>query len=953
MESEEGIVLGAEYSTGLFEGRTIGNMLRHFDLLLRSIVAGPDLKISDLSMIDAAGEEELLALGMGPSVSFPVEQTYPQAFESVVRETPRALALSAGPDRLSYSELYARANRVGNLLRREGVIPNTVVGVWMDRCLDLPAAFLGILKSGGAFLPLDPSYPPDRLSYMLGDSAVPLTLTLRRFLPAIPRHGGRVICLDDEQFAAGAGGPDEADLPPASRPGDLAYVIYTSGSTGRPKGVEITHRSLLNHNFGIVGAHALSGSDRVLQFYSPCFDAAIEDMFPSWLAGAAVVLRSEESTASIARFLSFVDLEKITVLRAPTAFWHELADQVTAETFPRSVRLIVVGGEKLRSDRVETWRQKIGNRARIQNLYGPTETTVASTACDVLERHPDGLTPIGRPLPNVYVRILDSSLRQVPAGIPGEICIGGPGVARGYRGNPDLTAEKFIADPYGAARGLRLYRTGDRGRFLADGNIDFEGRIDNQVKVRGYRIEPGEIASVLAEHPSVTRAVVTAAADRTGNNILAAYIVLGGKIAERNASEREIGIWLRQRLPEYMIPHRIITVDAMPLLPNGKINMRALPPARAEESSYAGAYAPPRDPLESQLVAMWEEVLGKRPVGIYDNFFSLGGHSLLAARLFGLIERRMGKNLPLATMFQAPTVDQFAAVMRSGGWQAAWSCLVPIKPGGSKPPFYCVHALGGNVIGYTELARSLPDDQPVYGLQAPGLDGKENPASTVEEMAALYVREIRSLQPSGPYHLGGACTGGIVASEVARQLLAQGEEIGLLAMFDTFAHSHFRSLSKADLREFKRKKFRDRVRYHGTNIFLRRGRIAYLRKKFTTIRRRISTRIWGLLFAQYTRLKLPLPSALRKVEEYQLLAIKNYEIQPYPGRVTLFPPGTKSIGEYEDREQGWGSLARGGVEIHDVQGDHLSMLREPHVKVVAGELALCLRRAYERHASNA
>jgi aspartate racemase len=954
MESEGGIVLGAEYSTGLFEERTIRNMLRHFDFLLRSVVSAPEGRISDLRMIDQAGEEELVALGTGHSVSFPIEQTFPQAFESVVRETPRATALCAGPGRLSYRDLNARANRIGNVLRREGVIPNSVVGVWMDRCLDLPAAFLGILKSGAAFLPLDPSYPAERLSYMLSDSGVPLTLTLRRFLPAIPPYGGRVICLDDEAFTAGGGGgPDEADPPPVSGPGDLAYVIYTSGSTGRPKGVEISHRSLLNHNFGIVAAHALSGSDRVLQFYSPCFDAAIEDMFPSWLAGAAVVLRPEESTSSMNRFLAFIDAERITVLRASTAFWHELADCVTQETFPRSVRLVVVGGEKLRSDRVEAWRRKIGPRVRVLNLYGPTETTVAATSCDVLGRRPDGLTPIGRPLPNVYVRILDRSLRQVPAGISGEICIGGIGVSRGYRNNPGLTAERFIADPHGAATGLRLYRTGDRGRFLPDGNIDFEGRIDNQVKVRGYRIEPGEIESVLASHPSVTHAVVKAAADRTGNNFLAAYIVLRGKPADNSGAEPEIASWLRTRLPEYMIPQRIITVDTIPLLPNGKTDLSALPPPRMEESVRGEAYAAPRDPLESQLVAIWEEVLGRSPVGIHDNFFSLGGHSLLAARLFGLIERRMGKNLPLATMFQAPTVDQFAAVLRSGGWQGSWSSLVPIKTGGSNPPFFCIHALGGNVIGYTELARSLPEDQPVYGLQAAGLDGKEHPASTVEEMAALYVKEIRSLQPSGPYHLGGACTGGIVAYEMARQLLAHGEEVGLLAMFDTFAHSHFRSLSKTELREFKWKKFRDRVRYHGTNILLRRGRIAYLRKKFTTIRRRISTRIWGLLYAQYTRLKLPLPAALQKVEEYQLLAIKNYEIRPYPGRVTLFPPGTKSIGEYEDREQGWGSFAQGGVEIHDVQGDHLTMLREPHVKIVAEELALCLRRAYQSHAVHA
>ena len=701
---------------------------------------------------------------------------------------------------------------------------------------------------------------------------------------------------------------------------------------------------MLNHNFGVAGVHGLSASDNVLQFYSPCFDAAIEDMFPTWLAGAALVLRPAWYTMT-----AFPSSEGITVLRASTAFWHELADHVTEKTFPPSVRLIVVGGEKLRRDKLETWRRKIGRRVRVLNHYGPTEATVAATCCDVLEGRRDGIVPIGRPLPNVYVRILDRSRRPVPVGISGEICIGGIGVARGYRGNPALTAEKFISDPYGARSGLRLYSSGDRGRFLADGNIDFTGRVDNQVKVRGYRIEPGEIESVLSEHPLVLQSVVKGSADRTGNNVLSAYLVLREKQQDETGAVSEIAHWLSARLPEYMVPQFIVPLEAIPLLPNGKTDLNALPPPLTEGRPPAVPYTAPRDALESQLVGIWEEVLGRSPVGIHDNFFSLGGHSLLAARLFGQIERRMGKNLPLATLFQAPTVDQFAAVLRSGGWQASWSSLVPIKPAGSKPPFYCIHALGGNVIGYTELAWALPDDQPVYGLQAMGLDGREHPASTVEEMAAHYVKEIRALQPSGPYYLGGACTGGIVAYEVAQQILEQGEEIGLLAMFDTFANSHFSSLSKQELREFKRKTLKDRLKYHGTNLLLRRRRLAYLRKKLTTVRRRLSTWVWGLLYRQYTHLSLPLPAALQIVEQYQILAIRKYNPKPYTGRVTLFPPSTKSIGEFDDREQGWGSLVQGGIEIHGVEGDHLTMLAKPHVKVVAGLLSECLRRAYESH----
>ncbi len=944
METRKGMTLGVEYRADLFEDSTMENLLRRFVILIRSIVAAPDERISALGMTDAAGEKEALDLGRGPRLQFPSDQTYQEAFESRVRETPGAVALRSAAERVTYAELNARSNRIAHALRGKGVQPDDVVAVWMDRCIDLPAAFLGVLKSGGAFLPLDPSYPAERLAYMMEDAAPAATVTLRKFLPALSPGKGKVICVDDDRTAAH--GPAAEDPVRVSGPDNLAYVIYTSGSTGRPKGVEITHRSMLNHNFGVAGAHGLSPADRVLQFYSPSFDAAIEDIFPTWIAGAALVMRPEDIVANMTRFLEFVASEEITVLRVSTAYWHELAGTVKAETFPRSVRLVVMGGEKVRSDLVGTWMRVIGKRARVLSLYGPTEATVAATCCELSGDRRYGKAPIGRPLPNVDVYILDRALRPVPAGITGEICIGGTGVSRGYRRNPVLSAEKFVPDPYALRPGLRLYRSGDMGRFLNDGNIDFTGRNDAQVKVRGYRIEPGEIESALAAHPRVRRSVVKPAVDGSGNTILAAYVVLTGESADPAVDVADIGRWLAGRLPVYMIPQAIIPLDAIPLLPNGKTDLNALPPPRSAAGAHTESYAPPRDALESRLAAIWEEVLGTSRIGIYDNFFALGGHSLLAARLFGLIERRMGKNLPLATLLQAPTIDAFAARLRAGGWEAPWSSLVPIKPAGTKPPLYCVHALGGNVIGYTSLAMSLPDDQPVYGLQAAGLDGKEHPASTVEEMAAHYVKEIRAFQPSGPYYLGGACTGGIVAYEIARQLTGQGERIGLLAMFDTFAHSYARSLSKEDLREFKKKSRHDRVVYHATNLLLRPGRITYVRKKLRTVRRRVKTRLWNVIYKRYSQLRVPLPPALQKVEQYHVLAIKNYNPGPYPGRVTLFPPRTHSIGEFEDREQGWGKLALGGVEIHEVDGDHLTMLADPQVKVVASELAECLRRAY-------
>jgi aspartate racemase len=394
-------------------------------------------------------------------------------------------------------------------------------------------------------------------------------------------------------------------------------------------------------------------------------------------------------------------------------------------------------------------------------------------------------------------------------------------------------------------------------------------------------------------------------------------------------------------------------LERLPLTPNGKIDGGALPPPPAAPARPAGNYVAPRDPLEYQLAGLWESLLGKKPVGVYDNFFELGGHSLLAAKLFAQIEKLTGEDLPLATLFHAPTIDGISALLRRGGRTSSWSSLVAIKAAGTRSPFYCVHAAGGNVVGYRSLASHLDPDQPVYGLQARGLDRKETPFESVEEMAGEYVKEVRTLQPGGPYYLGGACTGGIVAFEMAQQLVAAGEEVGILAMFDTFAHSHLASLSRGEFRRFRVKSAVERLKHHTENLLLRRGRIVYVRSKTRTLLRRLRTRLWGLRMKAFTRLGRQLPASLKKVEEYNMLAIRKYRPRPYPGRITLFPPSTRSVGEFPDPEQGWGSLALGGVEIHEVTGDHLMMLTEPYVEVVAQKLGECIRRSREQKPTSA
>lgn len=947
-ESADGLLACLEHRTDLFSGSTARRMLKHFRSLLSSIVARPDEKISSLAIMDPSEEEALRRLGRGPAAVYTSPGTYQSAFESAVRKWPDSPALRFDGRQLTYGELNARANRLARHLRALGARPGVTIGIMMNRSLELPAGLLGILKSGAAYLPLDPGLPGERLALMLREASVPVAVIHSAYRERFRGSGVGVVPLDDAEFCrTSLDGESPDDPEPLGRPDDLAYVIFTSGSTGAPKGVEVEHRSLLNHNFALARALGLTRSDRVLQFFETSFDASIEDIMPTWLSGSTLVLRPVDTSSNVARFLAHVASEQITVLTVPTAFWHELVEDIAEGGLPPSVRLVAFGGEKALAGKLDAWRRHAGVGVRLINLYGPTEGTVAATMCELTARR-DGMLPIGRPIANTYVYLLDGHGRHVPRGAAGEICIGGAGLARGYLNNPGLTAEKFVPDPFAPRPGMRLYRTGDMGRFLADGQIEFLGRRDTQVKVRGYRIELGEVESVLALHDAVRQAAVTTYEDGTGNTMLAAYVVM--KENAPPVADGELPAWLRSRLPDYMVPASYTVMDALPLTSNGKIDRKALrPPAPRERRAVTG-YVAPRDSLESQIAFLWEQVLGKDHVGVYDDFFALGGHSLMAARLFAQIGRVTGKNLPLATLFQAPTIDQLASVLRREGWRPLWSSLVPMKTGGSRPPFYCVHAAGGNVIGYSELAARLGPDQPVYGLQAVGLDGKEPPLDRVEEMASRYVKEIRACQPSGPYYLGGACTGGIVAYEIAQQLLALGEEVGLLAMFDTFAHSHMKTLTRAEILRYRWESSLERLRYHAGNLILHPGRLEYIRRKSRTLRRRFGTRVWEILYTWYARHSGRIPPAMLRVEQFNILAIRKYIPRPYPGRITLFPASTRSVGEFHDREQGWGKLALGGVEIHDVTGDHLTMLQMPNVTSVAEILNECLERAYKFHA---
>ncbi|MGH7825286.1 MAG: non-ribosomal peptide synthetase [Candidatus Binatia bacterium] len=914
-----------EYNTDLFDGGTISRMLGHYQTLLEGIATGPDQPISDLRMLTEAEKEELLVRWNETQTDYAKDQCIQQLFEEQANQTPEAVAVIFGARQSTYRELNRRANQIAHYLRKLGVGPEVTVGLCVERSVEMVVGMLGILKAGGAYVPLDSSYPKERLAFMLQDAGIGVLLTQRRLVGELPEHNARVVCLDSHWEMIGR----ESEDSPASTAGpeNLAYVIYTSGSTGKPKGVEVLHRGVVNFLSSMREQPGLSAQDILVAVTTLSFDIAGLELLLPLSVGARVVIVSREVAADAALLSEELTKFGCTLMQATPATWQMLLE---AGWQGNSNLKILCGGETLTA---ELAAKLLDRCCSLWNLYGPTETTIWSAAHHV--ESVARVIPIGRPIDNTQIYILDPYLNPVPIGVPGELHIGGVGLARGYKDRPELVAEKFIPDPFSAAPGTRLYKTGDRARYLASGGIEFLGRVDDQVKVRGFRIELGEIEAVLRRSTSIRQAVVTAREDRARDRRLIAYVVLqDGKVAAGN----DLTTFLRATLPEYMIPSGFVFLDELPLTANGKVDRRSLPAPDQASTSLEKNFVAPRDELELQLTKIWEKVLATRPVGVRDNFFDLGGHSLLAVRLFSQIEKTTGKHLGLAVLFQAPTIEQMAGVLRQHAWPAPWRSLVAIQPGGSNHPFFSVHAHEGNVLFYNDLARYLGPDQPVYGLQAQGLDGKQAPHARIEEMAAHYIKEIRTLQPEGPYFLGGYCLGGLLAFEIAQQFHAAGETVALLALIDTYAPGYIRSLPN-------RRSVLDRVHrllrkfeVHVSNLLILgpKEKLRYIKARFMWLGYRFYT---GAGFPSvHARARNAILKAMSE-------AARKYEPYVYPGRITLLRATKLPPGGSGDPQLGWEKLAGGGLEVHEIPGYFAHTLLEPRVRPVAEKLKACINRA--------
>ncbi|HEY2953461.1 MAG TPA: amino acid adenylation domain-containing protein, partial [Verrucomicrobiae bacterium] len=928
-ETEQGLKGLLEYNTDLFDAATMTRLLEHFQSLLEGIVAAPDQPISTLPLLGQSERRRLLTEWNDTRVDYPRDRCIHELFEAEAERRPEAVAVVFEGKQLTYGELNRRANQLAHYLRKLGLRPELMAGICVERSLEMIVGLLGILKAGGAYVPLDPNYPKERLAFMLEDTRVPVLLTQQRLLDALPKPPAKVICLDrDWGVIAKESG---ANVPSGATAESLAYVIYTSGSTGRPNGVMTPHRGVVRL---VKGAnYAEFGPTEVfLQFATLSFDASTFEIWGALLNGArlAVFPARPPTLEELGRTLQ---RHQVTTLWLTAGLFHLMVDERPQDL--KHVRQLLAGGDVLSVPHVKKLLQA-QPQCRLINGYGPTESTTFTCCHTVRADDPSRASiPIGRPIANTHVHILDRHLQPAPAGVPGELYIGGDGLASGYLDRPELTARKFVPDPFTATPGARLYKSGDLARYLPDGTIEFLGRIDQQVKIRGYRVELEEIEGALARHPAVTQAAVLACSNRRGEKSLIAYVVLRRRSA---VSMEELRRTLRQSLPDYMVPSAFLELESMPLTANGKVDRKALPQPEQLEPAARQQYVSPRDTLELQLTHLWENVLGRHSISVTDNFFECGGHSLLAVRLFAEIGKCLGKNLPLATLFQAPTIERLAAVLRQDGWTPPWSSLVAIQPGGSKPPFYCIHGVGGNVLSFHALAVHLGSDQPLYGLQSQGLDGNQLPQSRIEEMAAHYIKEIRTLQPKGPYAMGGMSFGGLVAYEMAQQLQAQGEKVALLALIDSFPLNQLGAVPE-------RIDFLKRRIGHHWGQFARLGfreKLAYVQKKARTLQRKFKNRMWQMTYKFYQVIEHPLPHALQNVKEANFLAAQSYAPKLYPGQVTVFSSSEKGMAEYYDPQVIWGPLAGGGVQVHTIPGDHVTMIEEPHVRVLAQKLKVCL-----------
>ena len=929
-ESPQGLVGTWEYNADLFDRQTIAQITEHFQTLLEAIVAHPQQEVWKFPLLCEQEQHQLLVRWNDTQIHYPDDKCIHQLFEEQVQRTPDAIALVFEDQQLTYWELNACANQLAHYLQSLGVGPEALVGICVERSVSMVVGLLGILKAGGAYVPLDSTYPAERLQYMLDDAQVSVLL-VQSHLRNIAPHQMQVVCLDTDWGVISD--RSQENINSVANASNLAYVIYTSGSTGKPKGAMNTHQGICNRLLWMQDAYQLIESDSVLQKTPFSFDVSVWEFFWSLMSGARLVMAQPGGHKDSRYLVDLIAQQKITTAHFVPSMLEVFLEETNLERC-NCLQRVICSGEAVTLELQKRFFARL--RCQLHNLYGPTEAAIDVTSWQCQQNSDSQIVAIGCPIANTQIYILDSHLQPVPVGVPGELYIGGVGVARGYLNRPELTVEKFIPNPFSNQLGARLYKTGDLGRYLPDGNIQFLGRIDYQVKIRGFRIELGEIEAVLTTHPEVRQAVVIPKEDTKGDKRLVAYVM-----SQESLTTSELRNLLKQKLPDYMVPSSFVFLEALPLTPNGKVDRQVLP--TPEKVSDSTSFVPPRDELELQLAQIWSEILEVDKVGTQDNFFDLGGHSLLAVRLMAQIHQQFGKNLSLATLFQSPTIEQLATFLRKHSDFSVWSPLVAIQPNGSKRPFFCVPGAGGNIIYFHKLASYLGSDQPFYGLQALGLDGESEPHTQVQDMASYYIEAIQTVQPQGPYFLGGHSLGGKVAFEMATQLLDQGHEVALLAIMDTTAP--LPEINHPMGVDWDNAKWLTEIAKIVGHMFGKEIKISY----DTLVSLKPEEQLEYLKQQLEVVPVLPTGAGLAQLRSLLEVFKVGYQVnyaphKVYPNRITLFRSTEVVSHEFvnetvlkiaQDSTWGWSNLTAESVDVHFVPGDHHTMMTEPHVRVLA------------------
>jgi amino acid adenylation domain-containing protein len=848
------------------------------------------------------------------------------SFEAISQAQPEAISVSFAGRRVTYAQLNERANRIAGLLQVAGVAVESLVAVYQERSPDLIASLLGVWKAGGAYLPIDPTNPRERVASILEDSGASFVLTSRSLIESLTESGAKLVCIED-LAPLPAGRLSQFLGPPRAQPlpEQPAYVIYTSGSTGRPKGAEITHGALHNVIEAIGKDISLQPSDVVLASATIAFDIANEEIFLPLVAGACVHLLETEFVGDGRKLIEVMHRCKLSLVFGTPTSW-QLALEAGWQG-DRSMQ-IIVGGEVLPLSLALTLA---GMTRAVWNHYGPTETAICATR-ERIAMDAEQVT-LGRPIENASVYVLDKDLRPTPTGDVGEIFIGGVGVGRSYRNRPDLSDRVFVADPFSEVSGARMFKTGDLGRFLPDGRLDFQGRVDHQIKLRGFRIELEEIEAAVRSFTGVHAAIAQVVEYGRGDERLVAYFL--GDAHVEVAGLRDT---LRKQLPYYMLPSELIPIESLPMTINGKVDREALDAIRIkfEATVMAENTLPSSDDLEAKLRALWQKLLKVRRVGPDDDFFDLGGHSLLATRMFAEIEKMTGHKIPLSALIQNPTAADMATYLR-GRPEGVWPCLVPIREHGSLPPLFIAHGLGSNLLLFRELAQDLGDNQPVYGIQLAAPADATLDELKLEAIAARVVEEICMVDPVGPYDLAGHSLGGLLVFEVASQLRRRGKEIGLLALLDCQLHDARRKSDGPwlDPVALKATWLRWRKKY---SRLCENGIVNTMWRKI--LYSRLIFKIW--LLRQTYREGAYRPQ-LFGFDPYIALFAERYQPQPIDADGVLFVAEDEMT--RESAGLGWSRLLRGRLSVQKILGSHQTIFNSPNVSMLAGELAKRIARS--------